>query len=239
VERGRRQARGRGRDVIVARDRDFGNRVTLARSRSSPTLVALVATRSSARQASRDPRNGCEVSATTSETASNGHAYPCGRRRPAFFTTPSSVHRWFKRCLERAELPRSITLHELRHSAGDHVFRATGNIVAAQELLRHESAETTRLYLHPTLDDLAEAMRATDRAWARRGRRPVVRSSSRSQAICTAQRTISVELVQVASRRRGCAPRAGARGRPRGNDRRPSGNFVRRRRFCAARCGGR
>jgi hypothetical protein len=31
--------------------------------------------------------------------------------------------------------------------------------------LRHESAETTRLYLHPTLDDLAEAMRATDRAW--------------------------------------------------------------------------
>jgi hypothetical protein len=30
-----------------------------------------------------------------------------------------SVHRWFKRCLERAGLPATIKMHELRHSAAD------------------------------------------------------------------------------------------------------------------------
>lgn len=77
----------------------------------------------------------------------------------------SSLHRWFKRCLENAGLPTTIEMHELRHTAADDLFRLTGNIVIAQMLLRHESVGTTQIYLHPTREDLAAAMRLAEIAW--------------------------------------------------------------------------
>jgi integrase/recombinase XerC len=78
----------------------------------------------------------------------------------------SSVHRWFKRCLERAELPATMELHEMRHSAADELWRVTGNIVLAQQLLRHESVGTTQTYLHPTRDDLAAGLAQVAAVWA-------------------------------------------------------------------------
>jgi site-specific recombinase XerC len=84
------------------------------------------------------------------------------RRRPM---DAASLHRWFKRCLDCAGLPNSIKLHELRHSAADELWRTTGNIVLAQQLLRHESVGTTQAYLHPTREDLAAGLRLVDEAW--------------------------------------------------------------------------
>lgn len=89
--------------------------------------------------------------------------YPKGRRLDPMH--PASVHRWFKRCLERAELPDTIKLHEMRHTAADDMWRVTGNIVAAKELLRHASVKTTEDYLHPGREDLAAAMEAVDEDW--------------------------------------------------------------------------
>lgn len=66
---------------------------------------------------------------------------------------------WFKDCLKRAELPTTIKMHELRHSAGDNLWRETGNIVLAQQLLRHASPATTAGYLHPRREDLRDALR--------------------------------------------------------------------------------
>jgi site-specific recombinase XerC len=77
----------------------------------------------------------------------------------------SSVHRWFKHCLERADLPGSMMLHELRHSAADELWRTTGDIVKAQRLLRHESVATTQGYLHPSQEDLAAGLRAVEAKW--------------------------------------------------------------------------
>jgi site-specific recombinase XerD len=74
--------------------------------------------------------------------------------------TLPSLHRWFKRCLEKADLPTTIKMHELRHSAADNLWRATGDLMLAQQLLRHESVATTQAYLHPTRDDLADALAA-------------------------------------------------------------------------------
>jgi integrase/recombinase XerC len=74
----------------------------------------------------------------------------------------SSVHRWFKRCLDRAGLPATVEMHELRHSAADNLWRQTGNLLLVQQLLRHESSETTQRYVHPTRDDLSEALRLLD-----------------------------------------------------------------------------
>ena len=53
-------------------------------------------------------------------------------------------------------------IHELRHSAADALWRATGNLVLAQQLLRHESVATTQTYLHPTRDDLSQALASLD-----------------------------------------------------------------------------
>jgi integrase/recombinase XerD len=58
----------------------------------------------------------------------------------------------------RAGLPTTVKLHELRHSAADNLWRESGNLMLANQLLRHESVATTEAYLHPTRDDLAQAL---------------------------------------------------------------------------------
>jgi site-specific recombinase XerC len=79
--------------------------------------------------------------------------------------TAPSVHRWFKRCLDRAGLSQNIEMHALRHSAADAIWRATGNLILAQQLLRHESVATSQLYLHPNREDLIAGMRTVDAVW--------------------------------------------------------------------------
>jgi site-specific recombinase XerD len=75
---------------------------------------------------------------------------------------PSTTHHWFKRCLERAGLSTEWSLHDLRHAAADALYRVTGDIVLAQQLLRHADVRTTRGYLHPGLDRLAAAMKQVE-----------------------------------------------------------------------------
>jgi integrase/recombinase XerC len=79
------------------------------------------------------------------------------RKRP----NPATVHRRFKRCLERASA-EDFPMHELRHSAGDHLWRESGDLIAANKLLRHNSVATTEAYLHPTHEDLRARMRRVD-----------------------------------------------------------------------------
>jgi integrase/recombinase XerC len=83
-------------------------------------------------------------------------------RRPM---TPAAVHRWFKRCLEEADLP-DMPMHELRHTAADHLYRATNDLTAVQLLLGHESVGTTQAYLHPTLEDLDRKLSVVEAGWA-------------------------------------------------------------------------
>jgi site-specific recombinase XerD len=85
----------------------------------------------------------------------------------------ASVHRWFKGCLGRASLPQTIQIHELRHSAADNLWPQSGNLLLAQQLLRHESVATTQAYLHPNRDDLDAALSGLDE---------VVRSESEDSA---------------------------------------------------------
>jgi integrase len=80
------------------------------------------------------------------------------RRKPL---DESSVHRWFKRCLERAG-SEDFPMHELRHSAGHFIHRATGDLIAAQKLLRHASVKTTQDYLHPSSEDLRARIRQSE-----------------------------------------------------------------------------
>jgi site-specific recombinase XerD len=86
--------------------------------------------------------------------------YPKEARKRAM--DPSSAHYWFKRCLKRAGLSTEWTPHDLRHAAADALYAVTGDIVLAQQLLRHADVRTTRGYLHPGLDRLAAAMKEVE-----------------------------------------------------------------------------
>ena len=74
----------------------------------------------------------------------------------------STLHRWFKDALANAGLPDSWSLHDLRHAAADALYSVTGDVVLAQQLLRHADVRTTRGYLHPNLERLAEGMRQVE-----------------------------------------------------------------------------
>jgi integrase/recombinase XerC len=93
--------------------------------------------------------------------------YPrSAKRRPM---DSSSVHRWLKACLTRAGLPSTLKTHELRHSAADALWRDSGDIVMAKELLRHSSVQTTEVYLHPTRSDLTRALAQLEAVWKGEG----------------------------------------------------------------------
>lgn len=73
-------------------------------------------------------------------------AAPLGILGPQFRVIGEEIH------------PRVVKLHALRHSAADNLWRASGNPMLAQQVLRHQSAATTQAYLHPTRDDLSTAL---------------------------------------------------------------------------------
>lgn len=86
-----------------------------------------------------------------------------GRNRRFQPLSLAGVHNWFKRCLAKADLPKSMTLHEMRHSVADALRRSPrGDVALAQQLLRHSSLATTEAYLHPTKRDLADALEAME-----------------------------------------------------------------------------
>jgi integrase len=84
------------------------------------------------------------------------------QRRPNVAMEASTLHRWFKGCLERAGLSTTWALHDLRRAAADALHEVTGDIVLAQQLLRHSDIRTTRGYLSPSMDRLAQGMRQVE-----------------------------------------------------------------------------
>ena len=76
------------------------------------------------------------------------------------------LHNWWYGCLARAGIVEPGTtsgerMHKARHTAGQRVLDATGNLKAAQKLLGHASISTTGdIYADRDIDQLAETMRA-------------------------------------------------------------------------------
>jgi len=52
--------------------------------------------------------------------------------------------------------------HDLRHTAGDRLLRATGNLMTVKLALGHESTDTTRRYARMKTDDVRAAMEAVE-----------------------------------------------------------------------------
>ena len=83
---------------------------------------------------------------------------------PARPLSDHGTHDWWYRCLERAGIvPEGTTsgekMHKARHTAGQRVLDATGNLKAVQKLLGHDSIQTTAdIYVDWDLDALASTM---------------------------------------------------------------------------------
>jgi site-specific recombinase XerC len=74
------------------------------------------------------------------------------------------MHSWWYRCLAKAGVVPEGTesgerMHKARHTAGQRVLDATGNLKAVQKLLGHSSIQTTGdVYADWDIDQLAQTM---------------------------------------------------------------------------------
>ena len=61
-----------------------------------------------------------------------------------------------KTCARLAGIKKRVTTHGLRHTCATHMLRNGAPVRHIQEMLGHESLETTQLYTHVTINDLKE-----------------------------------------------------------------------------------
>jgi integrase/recombinase XerC len=95
----------------------------------------------------------------------HGHRLVRSHRFPEKPMTAHGLHKWWYRCLARAGVVAEGTssgerMHKARHTAGQRVLDATGNLKAVQKLLGHASIQTTGdVYADWDVDQLAATLR--------------------------------------------------------------------------------
>jgi integrase/recombinase XerD len=70
--------------------------------------------------------------------------------------TPHAVWAIVKRCTKLSGLKKNITTHTFRHTCATHMLKNGAPIRHIQELLGHESLESTMIYTKVTINDLKE-----------------------------------------------------------------------------------
>jgi integrase len=83
-----------------------------------------------------------------------------GRRRAARYPiTYTALYSAFKQAAADAGRPE-LRVHDLRHTAGNRMLAATGNLRITQNQLGHTRVTTTQRYTHPDVEALRAAMEA-------------------------------------------------------------------------------
>jgi site-specific recombinase XerD len=70
------------------------------------------------------------------------------RDQRRWHAVPEGVQKAMRRAVTAAGINKRITPHTLRHAFATHALRAGNDIRTVQELLGHESLETTLIYMH-------------------------------------------------------------------------------------------
>ncbi|WP_374414239.1 tyrosine-type recombinase/integrase [Novosphingobium colocasiae] len=81
-----------------------------------------------------------------------------GKRYPL---TATALRKPFHEAREAAGID-SFRIHDLRHTRGTRIVRATGSLAAAKEALKHKRIETTLRYAHVLDDDVRNALEASE-----------------------------------------------------------------------------
>lgn len=75
--------------------------------------------------------------------------------------TPTALRKPFAQALDGAGV-KDFRIHDLRHTRGTRIVRATGSLAAAKEALKHQRIETTLRYAHVLDDDVRNALEASE-----------------------------------------------------------------------------
>ena len=62
-----------------------------------------------------------------------------------------------KRCVQLAGIKKNVTTHTFRHTCATHMLKNGAPTRHLQQMLGHESLESTQIYTHVTINDLKEA----------------------------------------------------------------------------------
>jgi len=69
---------------------------------------------------------------------------------------PNGIWAVVKRCSSLSKIKKNISTHTLRHTCATHMLKNGAPIRHLQEMLGHESLESTQIYTHVTINDLKE-----------------------------------------------------------------------------------
>lgn len=90
--------------------------------------------------------------------AKNRHKRRKGQRYPL---TPTALRKPFAEARKAAGI-ENFRIHDLRHTRGTRIVRATGSLAAAKEALKHRRIETTLRYAHVLDEDVRNALEASE-----------------------------------------------------------------------------
>ncbi len=69
---------------------------------------------------------------------------------------PNSIWAVVKRCVALSKINKNITTHTFRHTCATHMLKNGAPVRHLQEMLGHESLESTQIYTHVTINDLKQ-----------------------------------------------------------------------------------
>lgn len=94
-------------------------------------------------------------------TDKRGRLQPARQKGERYPMTPTVLRKPWAAAKKAAEVDR-LRFHDLRHTTGTRIVRATGNLAAAKEALAHKSIRTTLRYAHVLDDDVRNALDAAE-----------------------------------------------------------------------------
>lgn len=90
-----------------------------------------------------------------------GRLQPARQKGERYRMTATVLRKPWAAAKKAGEIER-LRFHDLRHTTGTRIVRATGNLAAAKEALAHRSIKTTLRYAHVLDDDVRDALDAAE-----------------------------------------------------------------------------
>jgi integrase len=81
--------------------------------------------------------------------------FPSKKAESGHLTT---VAKQFRDARRLAGLPETLKLYCARHAFATYAVEATGNVFAVADAMGHEDLKTTRIYQHPEMDSIRDAI---------------------------------------------------------------------------------
>jgi site-specific recombinase XerD len=81
--------------------------------------------------------------------------FPSRKAESGHLTT---VAKQYREARLLAGLPETLKLYGARHAFATYAVQATGNVFAVADAMGHEDLKTTRIYQHPEMDSIRDAI---------------------------------------------------------------------------------